>query len=177
VGRIGIVLLATFLHFAGARTPSNPYPEEVGKLQFYEKYLAPLLPNRSDEKQVVQVLGSDKGRDLGEWKIVALYSCDGDPVACSHGGGNDRLYQIEVTPKQRVSLSRTTFPSSFVHKYGAVSEINITCDVYTASSGLEYWVVSNGFPSYRKGDLFRVLYGAPLAVVGSATAHSTVPKR
>jgi hypothetical protein len=61
VGRIGIVFLAAFLHFNGAITHPNPYPEEIGKLEFYEHYLAPLLPNRSDEKQVVKVLGSNQG--------------------------------------------------------------------------------------------------------------------
>jgi hypothetical protein len=176
LNRIAIVLLAALVSIGGYATQPDPYPNEVGDLKFYSDYLAPLLPDRSDSKQVIQVLGPTQGRELPEWKISVLYSCNGDATACLHGQVADRLYQIVVTPRHRVSLSHQKFPSSFVHVYGAVSEINVTCDVYTDRFGLEYWVVSNDFPSYKKGDLLEVLYGAPHQITPPANVHSELPK-
>jgi hypothetical protein len=51
---------------------------------------------------------------------------------------------------------------AFSHSYGGVSEINITCDVYSDKFGLQYWIVSGDFPSYKKGDLFKIEYSAAL---------------
>jgi hypothetical protein len=174
VNRVAILFLAGLISIVGHATPADPYPNEIGNLKFYDHYLSPLLPGRSDAKQVIQVLGSNQGKELEEWRIGVLYSCDGDPIPCSHDA--NRLYEIQVTPTHRVSLSHQRFPSSFIHGYGAVSEINVTCDVYTDSFGLEYWVVSNNFPSYRKGDLLRILYGAPHQVVPSVAIHAEKPK-
>jgi hypothetical protein len=141
-----------------AATP-NPYPNELKGMKFYERYLAPLRPGQSDTKQIIQVLGSDQGRDLKDWKIGVYFSCTEDFTTCSHGPRNDPLGFIEITPKRRVSLQHFIFSTAFSHSYGGVSEINVTCDVYTDNSGLEYWVLSGNFPSYRKGDLLMIRYG------------------
>lgn len=154
------VLLAGILLAAdlNAATP-NPYPNEISGLKFYLRFLAPLRTGVSDKKQVVQVLGSDQGLDLKKWKIGALYSCAEDALTCSEGPRNDPLSIIEITPKHRVSLRRFKFPMKFSHSKGVVSEINVVCDVYTDEFGLEYWVLSGNFPSYRKGDLLMIRYG------------------
>lgn len=141
-----------------AATPS-PYPNEVNGLRFYKRYLAPLHPLQSDTKRVVEVLGSDQGLDLEDWRIRVLYSCTEDVVSCSHGPRNDPLDTIVITPKHRVSLRRIKLPSMFSHAYGGVSEINVTCDIYSDDFGLEYWVLSDDFQSYRKGDLLMIRYG------------------
>lgn len=72
-------------------TPPNPYPNEIEGLKFYERYLNPLTPHKSDNAQVVQVFGSDQGLELKDWRIVALYSCPEDFLTCSHGPRNDLL--------------------------------------------------------------------------------------
>ena len=141
-----------------AATP-EPYPNEIKGLKFYARYLAPLRPGQSNTKQIIQVLGSDQGRDLKDWKIGVYFSCTEDFITCSHGPRNDPLGIIEITPKHRVSLRHFNFPAAFSHSYGGVSEINVTCDIYTDDSGLEYWVLSGNFPSYRKGDLLMIRYG------------------
>jgi hypothetical protein len=51
------------------------------------------------------------------------------------------------------------FSPEFIHSYGGVSEINITCDVYKDNFGLEYWIYSADFASGKKGDLLRIVYG------------------
>jgi hypothetical protein len=155
-----LVLLAGVLAVATLNAATaNPYPNEIKGLKFYERYLSPLQPGQSDTQQVVQVLGSDAGLDLKGWRITALYSCTDSVLACSHGLRNDRLAFVEVTPKRRMSLLHLKFPAAFVRSYGSVSEINVTCDVYTDKHGLQYWIVSGNFPAYKKGDLLKIDYG------------------
>ena len=92
-----------------------------------------------------------------------LYSCTEDFISCSHGPRNDPLDTIVITPKHRVSLRHLNFPMAFSHSQGGVSEINVTCDIYTDKFGLQYWVVSGHFPSRKKGDLLMIEYGDPTA--------------
>ena len=143
-----------------AATPEL-YPNELNGMHFYARYLAPLRPLRSDTQQVAQVLGSTQGMELKDWKVVVLYSCKEDSLACSHGPRNDPLDTIVFWPKHRVSLSDVTFPAAFTASQGGVSEINAPCLIYSDAFGLEYWVVSNDFASYRKGDLLMIRYGPP----------------
>lgn len=91
-----------------------------------------------------------------------------DFLTCSHGPRNDPLSIIEIRPKHRVSLRHLNFPAAFSHSYGSVSEINVTCDINTDDFGLEYWVLSRDFPSYRKGDLLMIRYG-PSRAAGQVT--------
>jgi hypothetical protein len=151
------MLLASDLNVA----TDNPYPNEIKGFKFYARYLAPLRPLQSDEKQVVQVLGSDHGLDLKNWRVGVLYSCSEDFISCSHGPRNGPLDTIVITPKRRVSLQHLRFPETFSHSYGGVSEINVTCDVYTDKFGLQYWVVSGDFPPRKIGDFLWIKYGSP----------------
>lgn len=175
MNRIVVVLLAALFSFDLHASTPNPYPNEIGNLKFYVRYLAPLRPDHSDAKDVIQIFGQGQELQPDGWRIGVLYECNDEPIACSQGPRNDRLYQIVVTPKHRVSLRHHRFPSVFSHDFGAVSEINVTCDVYKDSFGLEYWVVSSNSPSYRKGDLLRILYGAPLQIVSPVTIQTVTP--
>ena len=159
LSRVAIVLVGMLFTFGLNATTPNPYPNEIKGLKFYERYLAPLRPHQSEVKQVVQVLGSDKGLELKDWRIGVLYSCTEDFLTCSHGSRNDPLEEITITPKHRISLRHLKFPRVFSHSYGSVSEINVTCDIYADESGLQYWVISGDFPSYKKGDLLWIKYG------------------
>jgi hypothetical protein len=154
-----VLIAGMLLAFDSNAAAANPYPNEIAGFKFYERYLAPLSPHNSDEKQVIKVLGSDQGLELKDWKVGAFYSCPKELSDCPHGPLGP-LYSIEITPKHRVSLRRFKFPQEFSHSYGSVSEINITCDVYTDRFGLQYWVASGDFPSYKSGDLFRIEYGS-----------------
>ncbi len=149
------MLLAVDLNAA----TTNLYPNEIKGFEFYAQYLAPLRPHQSDAKQVIQILGSDQGFELKDWKVFFLFSCSEDVINCSHGPRNDPLDTIVITPKHRVSMRHLKFPLAFSHSYGGVSEINVTCDIYTDKFGLQYWIVSHDFQSYKKGDLLRIEYG------------------
>jgi hypothetical protein len=153
--------------FAGAAAP-NLYPNEIAGLKFYAGYLAPLRPMDSDVKAVVQVLGSDQGRDMKDWRIRALFSCTGD---CPPGSQHGPLASIVIAPKRRVSFKRIKLPAIFSHEYGSVSEINVSCDIYSDNFGLAYWVVSGNSRSYKKGDLLWIEYGPARAAgrTGSRT--------
>lgn len=155
---LAILFAGTVLASSFYATSPNPYPNEIKSLKFYEQYLAPLAPQKSDTAQVIQVLGSDQGLELKDWRIRALYSCTEDFLTCSHGPRNDLLAAIEVMPRHRVSLRRFKFPTVFSRSFGEVSEINVTCDIYTDEFGLEYWIVSKDFPPHRKGDLLMIQY-------------------
>jgi hypothetical protein len=159
VKHFAILIAGTLLACSLYATSPNPYPNEINGLKFYEQYLNPLTPHKSDTAQVVQVLGSNQGLELKDWRIRALYSCAEDFLTCSHGPRNDLLDTIEVTPRHRVSLRRFKFPALFSRGSGGVSEINVTCDIYADEFGLEYWIVSQDFPSHRKGDLLMIHYG------------------
>ena len=151
-------LLFAFNLFAA---DSSPYPNELKDMRFYKRYLAPLLPIQSDENQVKKVLGSNQSGDLKDWKITALYSCKESATVCSHGPRNDLLTTIEIMPKHRISMSHVTFSPAFRVSYGSVSEINVTCTIYSDRFGLEYWVISQDAGSYKKDDLLWIQYGPP----------------
>jgi hypothetical protein len=159
VKQFAILIIGTPLACSLYATAPNPYPNEINGLKFYEQYLNPLTPHKSDNAQVVQVFGSGHGLELKDWRIRGLYSCAEDFLTCTHGPRNDLLDFIEVTPRHRVSLERFKFPTVFSRSVGAVSEINVTCDIYADEFGLEYWIVSHDFPSHRKGDLLWIHYG------------------
>ena len=150
-----VIILAADLNAAAA----DLYPNEINGFKFYERYLSPLRPHQSDVKQVVKVLGSSQVLELKNWRVGVRYSCTEDFATCSHGPRNDPLDTIVITPKQRVSLRHFRFPTEFAHSHGSVSEINVTCDVYTDKFGLQYWVVSGDFPSHKRGDLLMIEYG------------------
>jgi len=165
VRHFAIPIVAALLACSLYATSHNPYPNEIKGLELYDLYLKPLIPGKSDTAQAVQVLGKNGNLKLKDWEIRALYSCAEDFLTCSQGPRNDLLATIEVTPKHRVSLRRFKFPTVFSHSDGSVSEINVTCDVYADEFGLEYWVVSEDFPSHSKGDLLMIRYGPKRATV------------
>jgi hypothetical protein len=134
----------------------NPYPNELNGFMFYAKYMAPLLPYISDHETVVRIMGSGEGLQLSDWRIVPLYACPDPTTTCSDP---KRLASIDVSPKRRVSMLGAKFSPAFIHSYGGVSEINVTCDVYKDDFGLEYWIYSADFASGKKGDLLRIVYG------------------
>jgi len=147
------VIACAIVSFAA---PPNPYPNELIRLRFYAKYMAPLRPNISDLKTVVRVMGSDEGLQLKDWRILPLYSCPDPTTTCPAA---NRLASIDVSPKHRVSMLGVKFSPAFKHSSGGVSEINVTCDVYKDDFGLEYWIYSADFASGKKGDLLEIVYG------------------
>jgi hypothetical protein len=51
------------------------------------------------------------------------------------------------------------FPATFTHSLGGVSEINVSCDVYSDRFGLQYWIYSEDWRAGKKGDLEEIVYG------------------
>jgi hypothetical protein len=70
-----------------------------------------------------------------------------------------RLASISIKPKQRVSMLGVKFPAVFAHSTGSVSEINVICDIYSDSFGLQYWLFAEDSLEGRKGDLMEIEYG------------------
>jgi hypothetical protein len=135
----------------------NPYPNELPGFKFYAKHLSPLRPYDSDRALVVHVLGSDQGIELSRWRIRVLYVGEGNKV-----NGHDitgRLASLNIKPKQRVSMLRVKFPVKFTHSSGSVSEVNVSCDVYSDSFGLQYWLYAEDSVVGKKGDLMEIKYG------------------
>jgi hypothetical protein len=140
-----------------------PYPNELKGFKFYESHLSPLRPYISDEAAVVQLLGSDQGKEIPGWTVAVYWV--GDYKSNTVNGRlwahdiTGRLASLELIPKRPVSMRRVRFPSAFSHSMGGVSEINVTCDVYTDDFGLEYWIYADDSKVARKGDLMRIVYG------------------
>ena len=146
---------------AKATGVSTLYPNELPRFKFYAKYLDPLQPYISDRKLVVRVLGSEQGIELGRWRITPLFVGAGS-TANGHPYLNDRigrLASIKITPKHRVSMLGVKFPGTFTYSTGGVSEINVRCDVYSDSFGLEYWLYREDSAAGKKGDLMQIEYG------------------
>jgi hypothetical protein len=127
----------------------NPYPNELSGYKFYSQYMAPLLPKVSDHALVAKVLGSDKGLQVGNWRLCPYFE----------GNISGTLALIEVTPKHRVRMRRAKFSTQFEHRLGAASEINLIFDIYADSFGLEYWIHKDDSAIAKRGDLWQIRYG------------------
>jgi hypothetical protein len=156
-----LMLLSLTIPTHAKLAPRNPFPNELNGFEFYVKYLAPLRPYASDHASVVHVLGSDQGMAVSGWRISPL--CVGkDNKVNSHPWVHDvtgRLASIEIIPKQRVPMLGVKFPPAFTHSLGSVSEINLTCDVYSDDFGLQYWLYAEDSVIGKKGDLMKIEYG------------------
>ena len=144
--------------FAGARDrPHSRYPNELEGFRFYAKYLAPLQPERSDEQTVRRVLGDIAGVKRGAWRVIPTYTTKGGPVYNPDLGP---LYEIIMRSDVVIPMAAAKFPASFAHCHESLSELNISFDVYSDPSGLEYWLHEQDSKWGKKGDLFRIVYGA-----------------
>lgn len=130
----------------------NPYPNELTGYKFYSQFMAPLQPDVSDYALVAKILGSNAEIQVGDWRICPYYfeNVPGTPGT---------LAFIEVTPKHRVLISRSSLSKEFKHSVGTASEINLLFDVYTDSFGLEYWIYKEDSSTAKKGDLWKIKYG------------------
>jgi hypothetical protein len=158
-----VLLLVLPLALTPAQATRNPnhYPSELPRFAFYVKYLAPLRPYISDLRLVVRVFGSDEGIALTEWRITPFFvgqknTVNGHPWAIDVIG---HLADVEVRPKKTVSLLGMTFPAAFTYSSGGVSEINVSCDVYSDRFGLQYWLYAEDSKVAKKGDLMKIVYG------------------
>jgi hypothetical protein len=152
------VSLVTIGAYAQATRSSTAYPNELPHFRFYAKYLDPLRPYVSDRAAVVRVLGSTQGVELSHWRIQPLFVGKGrDSTVRAEVVG--RLASLNIRPKQRVSMLGIKFPPAFSSSMGGVSEINVSCDVYSDRFGLQYWIYSEDWRDGKKGDLHEIVYG------------------
>jgi hypothetical protein len=164
VGNVAYLLTA-FLIMIGiypkATRSSTAYPNELPHFKFYAKYLEPLSPYVSDRAAVVRVLGSTQGVELSHWRLQPLFVGEGSTSNGYAGaqGVTGRLASVVVIPKHRVSMIGIRFSSAFSRSLGNVSEINVSCEVYSDSSGLQYWIYSEDWHGGKKGDLEEIVYG------------------
>jgi hypothetical protein len=132
------------------------YPHELKGFQFYGKYLAPLRPGFSDRETVRRVLGDTAAVHRNGWTIYTYYESKGGPVSNPRLGP---LAEIALSPDGVIRMGAVKFPKSFDHCHASVSEINISFDVYSDTSGLEYWLHEEDSKSGKKGDLYQIVYG------------------
>jgi hypothetical protein len=143
--------------FAGARErPHNRYPNELQGFRFYAEYLAPLEPSLSGEEAVRRVLGDSAAVRRNGWTIGTTYSMKSGPVSNPTLGP---LAEIILRPEGVIPMAAVKFPPRFAHCHSSVSEINISFDVYSDTSGLQYWLHEEDSKWGKKGDLFRIVYG------------------
>ena len=151
-----VFLSLTFLVGAGGKIPQR-YPNELKGFQFYEKYLAPLQPRVSDTEAVRRVLGDTAAVRRNGWKIFTTYEAKSGPVSNPTLGA---LAEIIVKPDGVIRMGAVKFSQSFDHCHTSVSEINISFDVYSDTSGLQYWLHEEDSKWGKKGDLYQIVYGA-----------------
>jgi hypothetical protein len=162
---------------AAAKTaPSqNPYPNELPGFKFYVRHFTPLRPYASDRTLVAKALGSDRDIELSRWKITPLFIGEGSKFN-DHPRTKDitgRLASINMRPKQRVSMLGVTFPAVFTRSSGGISEVNVICDVYSDSFGLQYWLYAEDSAVGKKGDLMEIVYGPARRVERQALDSSS----
>jgi hypothetical protein len=148
-------LSLTFLVGAGNNIPER-YPNELKGFQLYEKYLAPLQPRVSDSEAVRRVLGDTAAVRRNGWKIYTTYEAKSGPVSNPTLGA---LAEIILKPDGVIRMGAVRFSHSFDHCHSSVSEINISFDVYSDTSGLRYWLHEEDSKWGKKGDLYQIVYG------------------
>jgi len=77
----------------------------------------------------------------------------------------DRLCSFDLVPKKRISFDTSRLPDTF-HK-NHIQAADAAWDEYSDGTGLRYEVYTTHPPygSEKPGDLFRISYGPPIAVV------------
>jgi hypothetical protein len=169
-----ILLVSMGLTANEATRTANLYPNELAHFKFYAKYLAPLQPYISEHALVVSVLGSDREIELPDWRIQPYWVGEGNTVNGRPWIKNleGRLASVDVRPKRPFSMLKEKFPAKFTHSSGSVSEINVACDVYGDSFGLQYWVYSEDSAVGKKGDLMQIVYGPSKLLENEAAGSS-----
>jgi hypothetical protein len=135
---------------------SNRYPNELKGFRFYAKYLSPLQPGFSSADGVRHVLGDTAAVQRDGWTIISIDTTKGGPAYNPTLGP---LAEIIVRHDGIIPMGAIKFSSSFDHCRTSVSELNISFDVYSDKSGLEYWLHEEDSQWGKKGDLFRIVYG------------------
>jgi len=110
----------------------------------------------SGEDAVRRVLGDTAAVKRNGWRIIPTYTMKSGPVYNPTLGP---VYQIIVKPDGVIPMGAVKFSSAFRHCHSFVTEINIDFDVYSDTSGLEYWLHAEDSKWGKKGDLYHVVYG------------------
>lgn len=134
----------------------NRYPNELKGFKFYAKYLAPLRPGLSDREAVQRVLGDTAAVKRDGWTIFTNYVMKSGPVYNPTLGP---LHEISIRPDRAIPMAAIKFPATFAHCHSFVSEINISFDVYSDTSGLQYWLHEEDSKWGKRGDLYQIVYG------------------
>jgi hypothetical protein len=148
------VVVASFAS-AGDR-PHNRYPNELQGFRFYGEYLAPLEPGFSGEEAVRRVFGETAAVRRNGWTINTTYATKGDSVYDPTLGP---LAEIILRPDGVIPMAAVKFSPRFAHCHSSLSEINISFDVYSDTSGLQYWLQEEDSKWGKRGDLFQIVYG------------------
>lgn len=134
----------------------NRYPNELQGFKFYAKYLVPLLPGVSNPDEVRRALGDTAAVKRNGWTIMSNYMHKDGKLHKTLGS----LHALTLRPDGVIPMQSVKFPPKFWHCHEFISEYNISFDVYSDTSGLEYWLHEEDSTWGSKGDLFWIVYGA-----------------
>jgi len=148
-------VLATSFAGAGDSAHSRS-PNELQGFSFYSKYLAPLQPGLSGRDAVRRVLDVTAPVKRNGWRIIPIYAVNGGSLSNPTLGA---LAEIILTPDGVIPMAALKFPPRFAHCHSFLSEINMSFDVYSDTSGLEYWLYPEDSELRKRGDLFQIVYG------------------
>ncbi len=145
-----VVLCCLPINAAPSRGTQSRYPNELQGFKFYAKYLAPLRPGVSSSGAVREVLGDTRAVKRNGWRLTPSF----------YMNNKGRLGEIEIVPDGVIPMRSVRFPATFDHCLdSSKSEIGVQFDVYSDTSGLEYWLQAQSSRDGQKGDLFRIVYG------------------
>ena len=130
------LVVIAWLAGAGDR-PHDRYPNELQAFRFYAEYLAPLEPGLSMAKAVRRLLGDTAAVRRNGWTMNTTYAVKGGPAYNPTLGP---LSGIILRPDEVIPMAAMRFPPRFAHCRRSVSEFNISFDVYSDTSGLQYWL-------------------------------------
>lgn len=150
------VFLALATSTAKQPTPHSRYPNELQGFEIYAKYLAPLRPGISTGEEVARVLGDPVQLKPGGWNVIPNYVIKKGPV---NNPALGPLFEIVVKPEGVIPMAAVRFPKVFTRCHSSLSEFNIGFDVYSDTSGLEYWLLEEDSQWGKKGELFQIIYG------------------
>jgi hypothetical protein len=143
----------------------HPYPNQLPGYEYYEKFLTPLLPEKSSLKDAEDKLGSDSSRAHDGWHITTYSTCTESYKICEQiPKAQQKVYQFEFVPTMTISFAGINFPDKFAIGGGFASgsdiDGSIKFNVYTDDYGLEYWLHASNSKYGKKGDLFKIVYKA-----------------
>ena len=170
-----VVAIPVATHLTGA--PHELYPNELPgfKLFAHARWNA-LRPFISTQAEAFALLGPPQPvlYDVDDdWQMIIMYIGEGSCIDKPWPSFlKERISEIRLMPRRRVSFSTVRFPRVFTRSEGGITHHAVDRVLsYTDAHGLKYevWDGSSDDGSIRTGDLKAIVYGPSRKVYQSMT--------